>query len=88
MDATQKIIPNRNSTKILASTIWVLVTGIVRKFLNVSLSRSIKNNIAAMTPIIQGSKNCIPYPSTILKSPSNASALSVYRSIIEGVVIK
>ena len=88
VDATQKITPNKNSTSTLASTICVLVTGIVRKFLNVSLSRSIKNSIAAMIPMIQGSRNCMPYPSTILKSPSNASALSVYRSIIDGVVIR
>lgn len=40
MEARQKIIPKANRTTIFAIIIWVLVTGIVRKFLNVSLSRS------------------------------------------------
>ena len=75
-------------SKTYVFSICVLVTGIVRRFLNVSLSRSIKNRIAAITPIMQGSKNWIPYPNTMLNSPSKASARSVYRSIIEGVVIR
>lgn len=41
---------------IFAIIICVLVTGIVRKFLKVSLSRSIKNSIAAMTPMIHGKR--------------------------------
>ena len=62
--------------------------GIVLKFLKVSLSLSIKNKMAAITPIIQGNKNCTPYPKTILNSPSKASFLSAYCSNIFGVVIR
>ena len=50
----QKISPNRNKTVILARIIWVLVTGMVRRFLKVSLSRSIKKSMAVMTPMTQG----------------------------------
>ena len=72
---------------IFAIIIWVLVTGIVRKFLNVSLSRSIKNSIAAITPMTQGKRKITPYPMTILNSPSKRSALFGYFSNILGVAI-
>ena len=74
VDTIQKITLIINNTETLAKIIFLLVIGITLKFLNVSLSRSIKNNIAATIPIIQGSRNCIPYPSIILNSPSKASA--------------
>ena len=45
---------------ILLIDLWVLVTGMVRRFLKVSLSRSIKNSIAAMTPMTQGRSSSTP----------------------------
>lgn len=72
----------------LAIIICVLVTGIVRKFLKVSLSRSIKNSIAAMTPMIHGKRKITPYPITILNNPSKRTDLFGYFSNILGVAIR
>ena len=88
MEARQKITPKINSTMILAIIICVLVTGIVRKFLKVSLSRSIKNSIAAMTPMIHGKRKITPYPITILNNPSKRTDLFGHFSNILGVAIR
>lgn len=63
-DVKLKIIPKKNKTVILARIICVLVTGMVRRFLKVSLSRSMKNSMAAITPIKHGKSSCTPYPIT------------------------
>lgn len=55
VEETQKMTLNTSKTKHFANTICVLVTGIVLKFLKVSLSLSIKNKSAAIIPNIHGS---------------------------------
>ena len=80
-------MPKANKTMIFATIICVLVTGIVRRFLNVSLSRSMKKSIAAITPITQGRRKITPYPITILNNPSKSCALSAYLAKLLGVII-
>ena len=64
----------RNSIIIFVSTICVLVTGMVRRLLKVSLSRSIKNSMVARTPMTQGRRSSTPYPMIKLNRVSKISA--------------
>lgn len=80
VEETQKMTLNTSKTKHFANTICVLVTGIVLKFLKVSLSLSIKNKSAAIIPNIHGSSNSIPKPITDCQRASNASVFVAYLS--------
>ena len=74
-DGRQKISPNRNRTVILAKIIRVPVTGMVRRFLKVLLSRSVKSSMAAMTP---GGSSSTPQPGPSWQKPSKSSAFVSY----------
>ena len=61
-----------------AITICELVIGIVRRFLKVSLSRSIKKRSAATIPKMQGRSSNIPKPITDCHRASKAAAFVAY----------
>ena len=76
------------TTMIFDRTICLLVTGMVLKALNVSLSLSTKKSIVAIIPNIAGSKNCIPNPIILTHSSLYKAALFSYLCAINGVFSK
>ena len=74
----QNAILSNNKTMHFAITICELVIGIVRRFLKVSLSRSIKKRSAATIPKMQGRSSNIPKPITDCHRASKAAAFVAY----------